>query len=132
MPGPEGASRQSARSKRICIVGLGSISQNPRVVKEADALAAAGHDVVVLHLQHFEWERAMDREIVERARWRAEIVDVSPTLAGRVRRWISGLQLFVFRRLFRWTSRFPVAELAYSRYFLLSCGAQSATAAIFI
>jgi glycosyltransferase involved in cell wall biosynthesis len=111
--------RDPMQRKSICIVGLGSISQNPRLVKEADALAAAGHEVVVLFLQHFEWARAMDRQILERAKWRAEIVDVSLSVAGRLRRWTSGLQLSLFRRLCRWTMRFPIAELAYSRYFLV-------------
>jgi glycosyltransferase involved in cell wall biosynthesis len=110
-------SRQREQRKRICIIGGGSISQNPRVVKEADALAAAGYDVVVLFLQHFEWARAVDRRILERAKWRADIVEVFPSIGGRLRRAISALQLLLFRWFCRWTMRFPVAELAYSRYF---------------
>jgi glycosyltransferase involved in cell wall biosynthesis len=110
-------SRQREQRKRICIIGGGSISQNPRVVKEADALAAAGYDVVVLFLQHFEWARAMDRRILERAEWRADIVEVFPSIGGRLRRAISALQLLLFRWFCRWTMRFPVAELTNSRYF---------------
>ena len=110
-------SQKRGQRKRICIVGLGSISNNPRVVKEADALAAAGYDVVVLFLQHFEWARPMDRQILDRAKWRADIVEVFPSIGGRIRRWASALQLLLFRRLCRWTLRFPVAELGYSRYF---------------
>ena len=34
---------------RICIVTPGYLVSSPRVVKEAEALAEAGHDVVVLH-----------------------------------------------------------------------------------
>ncbi|MFZ0426408.1 MAG: glycosyltransferase [Xanthobacteraceae bacterium] len=117
-PPGEISSRPAARGKRICIVGLGSISHNPRVVKEADALAAAGHDVVVVFLRHYRWSRPIDCQIIERAKWRAEIVDVAPSGSGRLRRWASALQLHLFLRLCRWTLRFPVAELAYSRYFL--------------
>jgi len=113
----QSASHAHGQQKRICIVGLGSISQNPRVVKEADALAAAGYDVVVLFLQHFAWAREMDRQILERAKWRGDIVEVFPSAGGRLRRWTSAPQLFVFLRLCRWTMRFPFAELAYSRYF---------------
>jgi glycosyltransferase involved in cell wall biosynthesis len=119
MPPREVLPRPPAQRKRICIVGLGSVSHNPRVVKEADALAAAGHDVVVIFLQHYRWSRAIDRQIIERAKWRAEIVDVAPSITGQLRRSISGVQLFLFRQLCRWTLRFPVAELAYSRYFLV-------------
>jgi glycosyltransferase involved in cell wall biosynthesis len=118
IPPRELSPRPPAQRKRICIVGLGSISHNPRVVKEADALAAAGHDVVVIFLQHYQWSRAIDRQIIERAKWRAEIVDVAPSVAGQLRRWTSALQLFLFRQLCRWSLRFPVAELAYSRYFV--------------
>lgn len=109
--------RDPGQRKRICIVGLGSISQNPRVVKEADALAAAGHDVVVLFLQHLEWARAMDRQILQRAKWRADTVEVFASSRGRLRRRLSALQLRLFLLICRWTTRFPVAELAYSRYF---------------
>jgi glycosyltransferase involved in cell wall biosynthesis len=116
-PVGDASSQRPARGRRVCIVGLGSISHNPRVVKEADALAAAGYDVVVLFLQHFEWARAMDRRILERAKWRADIVEVFPSVSGSLRRWVSALQLLLFRGLCRWTMRFPVAELAYSRYF---------------
>jgi glycosyltransferase involved in cell wall biosynthesis len=117
-PTRDAPSRPRARQKRICIVGLGSISQNPRVVKEADALAAAGYDVVVLFLQHFEWARAADRQIFERAKWRADSIEVFPSIGGRIRRFISALRVRLFQRLCRWTMRSPVVELAYSRYFL--------------
>ena len=116
-PVRDASSQRLTRGKRVCIVGLGSISHNPRVVKEADALAAAGYDVVVLFLQHFEWARAMDRGILERIKWRADVVDVSPS-GRRFRGCASALQLRLFRQFCRWTMRFPVAELAYSRYFL--------------
>ena len=33
---------------RICIVTPGALGSNPRVVKEADALVRAGHDVHVI------------------------------------------------------------------------------------
>lgn len=104
--------------RRICIVGGGSISQNPRVVKEANALAATGRDVVVLFLQHHRWERSFDRQIVRNADWHAEVVDLSPSPLGRLRRWISAVQTRIFRRVCRWTLHTPFAELAYSRCLL--------------
>lgn len=36
-------------TRRICIITPNHLSRNPRVVKEAEALAAAGHDVHVVH-----------------------------------------------------------------------------------
>ena len=48
---------------RIAIVTSGHLSTSPRVVREADALAAAGHDVVVtgvwLDAQQAEWDLAL-------------------------------------------------------------------------
>jgi glycosyltransferase involved in cell wall biosynthesis len=117
---PTGEARSSTcgRRVRICIVGLGSISQNPRVVKEADALAAAGYDVIVLFPQQYEWARDMDRQIMERVKWRTDVVEVLPTFGGRIRRFTLALRLHLFRLLCHCTMHFPVAELGYSRYFL--------------
>jgi glycosyltransferase involved in cell wall biosynthesis len=112
------AVQSRGQKKRICIVGVGSISQNPRVVKEADALAAAGYDVIVLFLQHFKWAREMDRRIAERAKWRTDAIELLPSVGGHYRRLISALHLRLFRQLCRLTLRFPVAELAYSRCFV--------------
>ena len=47
----------------IAIVTTGHLSTSPRVVREADALAAAGHDVVVIgawyDAEHAEWDLAI-------------------------------------------------------------------------
>ncbi|HEX4410979.1 MAG TPA: glycosyltransferase [Xanthobacteraceae bacterium] len=106
-----------SRRKRICIIGLGSIAHNPRVVKEADALAAAGHEVTVLFLQHFDWARDMDQTILAGAKWRGQAIDVSPSVMGCVRRWTSALQISVFKLISELTMCFPIGELACSRYF---------------
>src|SRR4051794_36649247 len=76
------------RRKRICIVTNAPISQNPRVVKEADALSAAGHDVTVVFAQHADWTRAFDESMVAKASWRAHAVEVWPS--GLARRFRSG------------------------------------------
>lgn len=55
---------------RICIVTWAHVSNNPRVVKEADALAEAGHDVrVVAHQADAEFT-ARDADVVRRRPWR--------------------------------------------------------------
>lgn len=118
-PGTAGDAAAKRRPrKRLCIVGGGSISQNPRVVKEADALTQAGYDVIVLFVQHFEWARALDRRFLEGVKWRSDIVEALPSVGGRQRRAASALQLLLFGQLCRWTMRFPAPELAYARYFL--------------
>jgi glycosyltransferase involved in cell wall biosynthesis len=105
------------RSKRICIVSNGEISQNPRVVKEADALAAAGYDVFVLFAQYAEWTRSLDRAILDRAQWRGCAVEARPGgLRPRILLLILKARVFVFRTLSNISMIAPIAELACSRY----------------
>jgi glycosyltransferase involved in cell wall biosynthesis len=51
---------------RICIITPGHLSTNPRVVKEADALAAAGHSVHVIACAYSAWGEAADAEFADR------------------------------------------------------------------
>jgi len=66
----------------ICIVTPHQIGCNPRVVKEADALHEAGHEVSVIATRmlghHVE---ARDQALMRRIRWRLERID----LRSRVR-----------------------------------------------
>ena len=106
-------------SKRICIITNAPISQNPRAVKEADALSAAGYAVTVLFAQHAAWTVPLDAEIVRASAWEAQAVQIFPQgVRRRLRRgWLSARA-----KLFGWLAersfRFPIAELAYSRFFL--------------
>jgi glycosyltransferase involved in cell wall biosynthesis len=71
---------------RICIVTPGYISQSPRVVREADALSAAGYDVRVVFTQgQFETIGQFDRDLLERKPWRSAIFEWSNTSAPQ--RW---------------------------------------------
>lgn len=54
---------------RICIVSPLHPSLNPRVVKEADALAGAGHDVMLVASDFSAWAREADRKFKDRP-WR--------------------------------------------------------------
>ncbi|MDT0632214.1 glycosyltransferase [Rubrivirga litoralis] len=58
------------RPARIGIVTGAHLCRNPRVVKEASALAAAGHDVVVIGPALDDALAAEDREIAAGAGWR--------------------------------------------------------------
>ena len=51
----------------ICIVTTGQLGSNPRVVKEADALSAAGHDVTVICTKVAEFVEPRDRAVMARA-----------------------------------------------------------------
>lgn len=46
----------------ICLLTPGHLSTNPRLVKEADALARAGHRVSVIAADYLSWAQSADRE----------------------------------------------------------------------
>ena len=104
---------------KVCIVSNAPVSQNPRVVKEADALADAGFEVVVLFAQHVGWTRALDAEILLGRRWRGRRVrlDWGHPLGAMVR-LSSGLRARLFRLIAAWSFDAGIAELAFSRLLL--------------
>jgi len=76
--------------RRVCIVTPGYISSSPRVVREADALHAAGFDVRVVFTQGGLTEvRAFDDQLLRERPWRASV--------------------------FRWSASAPSERLAYYR-----------------
>jgi hypothetical protein len=57
-------------NKRICLVSSSHVGSNPRLVKAADALHAAGYDVRVVSADVSESVRARDADVLRRSRWR--------------------------------------------------------------
>src|SRR5215831_8234305 len=123
-----------SRRLRICIVTNAPISQNPRVVKEADALSGEGHDVVVVFAQHAQWTRADDRRILAQSRWRGIAIRCWP--GGVIPRTIGiivRVRTAIFRALARYWRGGPVPELAVSRFFFEQlCLAVSTRADLYI
>ncbi|HUL73832.1 MAG TPA: hypothetical protein VLT86_12060 [Vicinamibacterales bacterium] len=60
---------------RICLVTTGQPASNPRLVKEADALAGAGYDVHVVAAYSADWATAADRELLATRPWSQTFVD---------------------------------------------------------
>jgi glycosyltransferase involved in cell wall biosynthesis len=54
---------------RICLLAPGQPSVDPRLVKEADALHEAGHEVYVLCSHFVRWADAADRELLQTRPW---------------------------------------------------------------
>lgn len=52
--------------RRVCLVTPGHLSTNPRLVKEADALAAAGYAVNIVCARFLEWADEADHEFAGR------------------------------------------------------------------
>ena len=70
---------------RVCILTPGHLSTNPRVVKEADALAGAGYEVRVIASDYVQWAREADRALVGRIWSVAETLPFGPDAPRRVR-----------------------------------------------
>lgn len=64
---------------RICLITTGQPTTNPRLVKEADALAEAGYDVHVIASFWAKWAEELDKQLLETRRWTCSYVGGSPT-----------------------------------------------------
>lgn len=83
--------RRSSR-RRFCLVTPTQICCNPRLVKEADALTAAGHDVRVVAVSFGARQTKLDRELATARAWRLEHVQTAwRSPIGAVRRGGWGL-----------------------------------------
>lgn len=60
---------------RILIITNGALCRNPRVVKEADTLGRAGHDVTVLAVRNHAPSEAVDLQLLRDAPYRRVTVD---------------------------------------------------------
>lgn len=60
--------------KLICFVTSGHLTSTPRMIKEADALAAAGYRVHIVHGSHFAPNIPLDAEMARRAPWTSSAV----------------------------------------------------------
>jgi hypothetical protein len=57
---------------RVCLVTPGHLGSNPRIVKEANALSAAGYDVTVVYCESHRPAIERDRSILKNAQWKTK------------------------------------------------------------
>lgn len=69
--------RVNRRINRTCLLTTAHLTNNPRLVKEADALQASGFEVVVVAARHSAAIVDSDNEIIRRSAWNARIIDWS-------------------------------------------------------
>lgn len=67
--GSDSALKASEVRPRVCLLSPADVWVNPRLVKEADALATAGYDVVVGYRSNSSWARDRDDPILARKPW---------------------------------------------------------------
>jgi glycosyltransferase involved in cell wall biosynthesis len=69
---------------RITLIGPNQLASNPRLVRNANALAAAGHDVTVIYPDHLARFRTHDAELAAGTRWHARPLDFCATPLARL------------------------------------------------
>ena len=72
---------------RIAAITPHQLLNNPRIIKEADALAAHGHDVRVIAVKKRPEQTALEQKALLGRPWRLQTIDVERTDAGRWR-WL--------------------------------------------
>jgi hypothetical protein len=77
-----------ARAPLICLITPGHVASTPRLVKNADALTAAGYRVHVVCRRHYPPADPLDAEIFARVRWSHTQIDEggARALAGKLLR----------------------------------------------
>lgn len=71
-------SRVPQNKKKILLISSGQPSLNPRLVKEADALADAGYEVTVLYAYWNAWATKNDSKLLPAKKWKAVRVGGDP------------------------------------------------------
>lgn len=96
---------------RICLVTTGQPSTNPRLVKEADALAAEGYYVHVVGAHWAGWADRHDASILATRSWTASILDWRRDTHEWLY-WKTGIRHRVGRWFEPWTSASGFASLS--------------------
>src|SRR5687768_3557691 len=86
---------------RICLVTSQHLYENPRLVKEADALTEAGFSVRVVACRRHEWISRMDDQLLETRSWRCDFVDWTRQ-THPVKFWSSRCRQHLAMRAARW------------------------------
>src|SRR6185295_2727616 len=82
---------ERGRRPRVTVVTSGHLSTCPRMLKAADALAAADYDVRVVATLHEPWATDADAEVRSRRAWPVTVVDYRRH-EGAATYWTTGVQ----------------------------------------
>jgi glycosyltransferase involved in cell wall biosynthesis len=110
---------------RICLITPGQPSNNPRFVKEADALVEAGHTVHAVCSDCGLWPSRMDGSLMAAKRWTLEYA--GGAAAGRPLRYkATRLRHSLGRRMLRWNPESSV----FRRWAIVRAAPELASAAL--
>ncbi len=108
---------------RILIIGSGHLCRNPRMLKEAQTLCAAGHDVTVLTVSNHAPSEQLDRDLLKNAPFRRVTVDMLD------HRWVGRLRVN-FDRIVAWLGKQAVRYTAWQTPFALGAASRLYGAAL--
>lgn len=102
---------------KITLISPVHLWVNPRLVKEADALLAAGHEVCVISVSNDAWSAGRDQELYLQKKWRWIKIDlVKTTFAGCAQWFWSALRQKLFFQISKaFNQNMQFAEEAYCR-----------------
>jgi glycosyltransferase involved in cell wall biosynthesis len=90
--------------KKLCLIGSGQPSRNPRLVRDANILAATGYDVVVITPQIVQRTIFYDAEITKEAKWKYISIDIFHSRYKRIYWNYVRLRHFVSKFFSKWLS----------------------------
>jgi glycosyltransferase involved in cell wall biosynthesis len=102
----------------IILISSGQPSLNPRLVKEADALATAGYGVTVLYTYWNEWGTRYDKQLLAEKKWIAIRIGGDPhekPLTYFISRLIHKTSKFILQKtsFYSWFANLAVARASY-------------------
>ena len=101
--------------KKIVLISSGQPSVNPRLVKEANALAAAGYEVVVIYSFWTHWAWEMDQQLFVNVSWKPILAGGSPYQNKLIYFWTKLRFKLVTLIANKLTFNFGIAEMAKGR-----------------
>ncbi len=100
--------------KKIVLISSGQPSLNPRLVKEADTLAEAGHEVTVLYAYWNNWGTEHDKQLLPTKKWKAIRAGGDP-VEKRFTYLITRIRLKLGTYFYRWFQAGWLSQLVIAR-----------------
>ena len=99
---------------KIVIITSGQPALNPRLVKEADALTEAGHEVTVIYAYWNQWGKIFNEKLLAEKSWSARCAGGDPEV-NKVTYLVSKIIFKLSKLVFRLSDRRWLAHLAIGR-----------------
>jgi hypothetical protein len=103
------------KNKKVVLITTGQPSCNPRIVKEAEAIFDAGHEVILLYCYFIDWAQEKDIALLKNVAWSYKLIGGSP-LKNKLQYNFTRLRFKLTRILNKYLGNtFSIAERAQAR-----------------